>query len=880
MSAEKPWEDAPLVSGADSEKPWEAAPLVGEEDRGSLAFINRAIAGTLGAPVDVAKGVLGLGLSERGREMLGASEAVGGAESITRGFQAADITTALPSEQPETLREQVGAGVGEATSMLIPFTKAAQLSSKSATTAGRVSKVIWDGIRKHPFLTFGTEATAGAGTGAGRELAEATDRPGLRTAFELGGGILGGLTPVALTYTPAMVGGRLTKTVLKKVIPPFTKAGTKRRAQAFVQKQVVEPGGAASQAVSDTIGELPPVVATGEDRLLSLMHQIQGADPTKDADMIRRLTHSAYQLELELRGLGYGAPEVLQNITRKRVASLELDMDKRVADAMEIADDKLSALPVAKRQSEESRIVRSELEKVARVADDDLKRDWARVRKDVPVEITYIGEDGLPSGARQAYLDLLEETPKAQLEDIPTVLKKSFLANKKLKGPTSVKEAQGLRSKLLEVQRISSADGKFNKARMAGDMADELLKDMSRVEGNEALTVAIASTRKFKQRFNQGIVGKILGRAKTGEPAVSPDLTLDVSVGRGGKTGIKGTVDLDKVVITPEARNATRRYLSRSFTDFVTAKGTKNFDIKQARKWLATNEEVLDQFPELRTELSDISSAQRHASDTLATMQARRKRIEDPKLSTTALFLEADPGAEVDAVFKSRNPMKTTQDLINKARKDPSGEAMEGLKGAYIDHLIRKSSDGFFNDLGEQTIAGKKLLSLFNQNKPIYRQLLDPEEIGRLRKIAEEFVKVDKARGGVPKVGDRPDDAPSNFLNLVGGVGGAQFGRWVARHTGGGTVQTPGIISGRVKSFLNNLTKGNAYKLVEEALVADDGGKLLQALLLPIDQPTTVQGQKNMRELNARLNTWLIGTGSRIIRDIEEQERIDRQEAR
>ena len=89
-------------------------------------------------------------------------------------------------------------------------------------------------------------------------------------------------------------------------------------------------------------------------------------------------------------------------------------------------------------------------------------------------------------------------------------------------------------------------------------------------------------------------------------------------------------------------------------------------------------------------------------------------------------------------------------------------------------------------------------------------------------------------------------------LNLVG---------WVARHTGGGTVQTPGIISGRVKAFLNNLSRGNAYKLVEEALTADDGGKLLQALLLPIDKPATPQGRRNMIELNARLNTWLLGTG-------------------
>ena len=223
------------------------------------------------------------------------------------------------------------------------------------------------------------------------------------------------------------------------------------------------------------------------------------------------------------------------------------------------------------------------------MADDDLKADWARVPKEVVVN---------PTNSREAYKQLLTDTPKAQLEDIPAILKKSFIIKgakpSPQKPPTAtdtllgvqkrvvptkparkitVKEMQGLRSKLLEVQRASNADGKFNKARIAGDMADNLLEDMAKTEGSEALTIAIASTRKFKQRFNQGIVGKILGRAKTGEPAVSPDLTLDMSIGRGGKTGIKGTVDLDKVVVTPEARNATRRYLSRSFTRFRNRQG-------------------------------------------------------------------------------------------------------------------------------------------------------------------------------------------------------------------------------------------------------------------------------------------------------------------
>ena len=195
------------VQETDLQKAISAGGVMQGEESAPFSFVNRAIAGTLGAPVDLMKSLLSLGLSPKGKEMLAASEAIGGAESITRGLKSAGISTALPSERPDTLREQIEAGVGEGVSMLIPFTKTVQMASRGTGTTGRVSKIIWDTIRKHPALTAVTETTAGAGTGAGRQLAEATDRPELRTTFELGGAMLGGFAPIALTYTPVMVGG-------------------------------------------------------------------------------------------------------------------------------------------------------------------------------------------------------------------------------------------------------------------------------------------------------------------------------------------------------------------------------------------------------------------------------------------------------------------------------------------------------------------------------------------------------------------------------------------------------------------------------------------------------------------------------------------------
>lgn len=832
----------------------------GSQDAGTLPFVNRAIAGTFGAPVDLI--AAGLNLIPG----VDIQAPAGGAESITKGFEAVGAETAPVSQRPSTFREQVGQGIGEGVSMLIPFTKAVQLVGRTAGTTGRVARVLLEGVRKHPFITGVTELTAGAGTGTGRFAAEELDSPTAKPFLELGGSLVGGFAPTALTFTPAMIAGRAGKTMLRRVSLPFSEAGSKYRAGRFLKRQVTDVDKTIREATTETIGDLPPVVASGEKRLLALYRQFRDADPVTDEQAVKKLGHSVVQLEQNLRKQGWGSPEIVQNVTRKRVASIQLNMDKRVSDAVDIAQRKLDALPVAQQQSQESIIVRNELEKVRKEASNMVKEAWTRVPREVEVDF---------SGSKAAYTDLVADISQAEKGDIPTILKNSFVAKKKVKFPVNIKEMQGLRSKLLETQRISRKDGKWNTARIAGDMADSLLDDMAREGVDDELKIAIEATRKFKSRFERGIVGKVLGFAKTGAPSISPELTLDVSIGR---SGIKGALDIEQIAITPEAITATRRYLGRSFTDYVTDKGTKNFNSVRAAKWIENNSEILDQFPDMRTQLQDISSAKQHADVTLARMTARRKRMESPQISMTARFLNLEPEQAIADVMSKKNSVKMTRDLMAKAAKDTTGEATEGLKGAYIDWFIQGASKGPSNEIGESTISGKTMLKLIGKNTGVVRQVFSPEETTRMRQIAQELVKLELAEttaGRMVKI--ELDDIASNTLRLISRVGGAQFGRWVARVTGGGTVQTPGIFSQRFKDFAQHLTKDRAFQLMHDAITIDDGGKLLKALLLPIDKPTTPKGILNLKELNTRVNLWLLGTGGRVLRDIELEQAEDQQ---
>ena len=157
-----------------------------------------------------------------------------------------------------------------------------------------------------------------------------------------------------------------------------------------------------------------------------------------------------------------------------------------------------------------------------------------------------------------------------------------------------------------------------------------------------------------------------------------------------------------------------------------------------------------------------------------------------------------------------------------------------------------------------------------NKNRTALRSVLSSEEITRMETIGRELSKLELAQKGTGLVTVEMDDIASNSLRLISRVGGAAFGRWVSKLTGGGTVQIPGIFSERFKNFAQHLNKDRAFQLMHDAITADDGGKLLRALLLPIDKPTTSSGLQNLRTLNAQMNLWLLGTGSRVLEDIQQ----------
>ena len=827
----------------------------GQPEPAPQSYLAKGVAGALGAPVDITSAIL----RKVGVIRPKAPPSFGGSKSIEEGFRKVGFN--VPKRPPETTSEYIGQGIGEAMGMFVPGMGVVKHLKEGTGLAASIAKGIWATMKRHPWATATSELAGGAGAGFGRKVGK--EHPGAGPIPELIGGLAGGMAPgiVRTVPTPTRLVFKGGKWAWRKVSYPFSKAGVRQRAGEFLKKQVANPATSAAAAVEKSIGELPPVAMTGEKRLMALYKGITKLDPIKDAKVIEQVSNAAFKLKNEIKALGEGSPEILQFMVEKRIASLELAMDNRVLKALNAAQKKLNALPIARRQSQESIIVRDELTKVMRQENKNVQDVWKVVPKQIKVGV---------GNTKKIATDILEDLPTAQQGDFPAVLRNHSILKKDVTS-TTIKEMQGLRAKLLEIGRQAKSLHKFNKHRITKKVSNAMLQDMTVTASNnlktpegKLLDIALSATRQFKHRFEEGTVGKILGYSKTSAPTISPELTLDIA------TSKKGVVDINKIVVTPEARAATKRYMARSFTDYSLDKNEILVPHK-ARRWIRNNEEILDSFPNFRSQLEDISQAQDLALSTKATMEVRKARLRDPRISVASRFLRADVGDEVKRILKAHNPVKDTNQLVRMARKDTTGKAMDGLRGGFIEHILDTSSIGDFNSFGERTLSGNEMLGFMNKNKNVLRQVFKPEQISRMKKIGGELSKLEilaKTEGAKIVY----NDIISNFIDRAAGVVGAAVGRWGGRFTKmGGTIQGPGYTAQFFRKIINLLTNNSFEQLVSDAITEPDG-KLLEALLLPINKPETLTGMKNIKTLEIRMHAWLLGTGSRVMRDIAEEE--------
>lgn len=162
--------------------------------------------------------------------------------------------------------------------------------------------------------------------------------------------------------------------------------------------------------------------------------------------------------------------------------------------------------------------------------------------------------------------------------------------------------------------------------------------------------------------------------------------------------------------------------------------------------------------------------------------------------------------------------------------------------------MVRKIPDGLPN--GEVGVSGKKLRQLWNepQIQAMARKFFPTrQQQQRIATIIRTAVRLEGGMAAKPASEGITGDVPGQLVELIGRIGGAQIGRVIAARTGGGTVQTPGIVSGKVRELLRKGVQDPARRLLIDAI---NDEKLFRSLLVDASKP------EGARFVTRQLNAW------------------------
>ena len=817
---------------------WKEAPLARKQNKppANLEFMNRGIATTLGAPVDVINALLS-------RIGLGSERPIGGSRSLIDGMnavgEAIDGTqiSAEPEELADTYGERIMQGVGNAAGFLVPGGLVARELAKGAGTTAAVANSIIQPFARRPAGALTAEMLAGAAAGAGglkgEQIAANNDvDPALGRALgEITGGLGGALTasaPRALIEASPVAG------ILRKgasaAAAPFTRRGGTERAQRRVRGLSADPAADAARIADDTLLDLTPAQRTGNTRLMALEKAARANDPSLDARIAARDPEGKAR---EMLTPDQQDISVMQAGMTARRDKIGAQLQRRVDDAQARAQERVAALAPAQRESQAAMILRQELDAAYQSARANERELWDAVPTDVRIPTSNVVAE---------FNSIRANLARAQQEDMPAAARLLDQdRNSAFGSDESAREMYGLYSKLREQGRQARANGDNNTARIAGRLADAVLKDIESVP-EDGLGAAYAAARGFSrelnQKFTQGRVGAVLGSDRDGGLSVPPEETLARTVSGGGVRAAVGVDELRAALgDNATAEGAIADYLKGRFTAFTSPRG--EFKPERATDFLRQNAELLAKYPELRAEIQAAADAGLGAQRTAATAASRQKMVDDTPGSKMAV---APQMREFEFVAKANYPTETARSLAREAKRDPSGKALDGLKASARNYIVQQTNGKVF--------SGDRLLATLDDARvgPALREIFDEAEIDLMRRIGTELRRANASSLRADPEGVMNDEVNS-LVSMIGRTFGARMGAQAGQGTSGASLLTANFASRRMQKIMQGLTNNTAERVIRRAL--EDPDKMRDLLT----DVTTPAGQEALN----RLAPWIAG---------------------
>ena len=820
---------------------------------------TRGVSTILGAPVDVASGVLniGAGLIEKGAEAVGADidlgrieRPLGGSERIQEDIEALTGGRQFENIQALPKGSRIAAKAGEVVGASGPFALTPLALGRTAIRGGAIFGPILTAARTSPTAFAIAEAGGISGAAGGAVLAEAADPGDVGTAFfaEVTGGLV---NPVGLLGR--VLGG--VKNQLLTTIGSFTKTGRQKRASEIIQAIVEEAGEDPKEiarilslagAKPGTAGQL-----SGSVGLVALERKLAASSPKFSNKFQEGIEESLSGLRRSIDALSAtGDPAALATAARLR----ERYFDELFARTIDDMESKAIAARVAAPGDVAGQGVRVEAAMQdalsnARKAETAL---WDKIPKNERITLLPLANRegaGLATRTQAALSRLLPEELSALGPGVKAAQRISR------DGVTTSGELLKLRRRTLAGARQARSTKNFTEAGVLNEIAAGALDDLSALSGTE-VDVAREFSSALNDRFTRSFGGRALATTGAGERRITPELLLERAFGGGKTRGATQFKELREAGAFPEGspfggviRNEQENFLAGAAAKTTDPSGAVNPD--KLQKFIADNSETLDEFPGLRTRLSNAAAAEATFREAQATVATSKKALQTEAF--TRLIGVERPAPVIGAALRGPNPIADFRSMAKVARA--GGEAsVGGLRAGVLDYVMSKSAgaNGFL-DLGKLRTVLTEPLGRGKANiLQVMRveKIIDADSAKRLEGLLGDAAKIDSAIKSSRQL-DQVIDDPNALFDLVVRITGANIGA-----TGGVSSGSSLIAAQRGSKFARDIFEKLPGTRVTEVLIEAAENPKLMALLL--EKPSTV---KRAADISRHINSFLIGAG-------------------
>ncbi|MCH8858893.1 MAG: hypothetical protein IID54_04850 [Proteobacteria bacterium] len=561
---------------------------------------------------------------------------------------------------------------------------------------------------------------------------------------------------------------------------------------------------------------------------------------------LRTGTNQAIRNELRDITAGEAPGQVTREFIQGRVDRVRDLLDRRASNAVRLARQRADeAGPDISRQ-EASTIVRNELDAGLVDARAQERAFWKAIDPsgETTISTLPLRERVKELRARQRKADKPENVP----DEIANVIEKQF------DDAETVEELLALRSRILEDGRAERALPAPNRRKIANlnSLQESILETLGATadalpgELGARARAAIEFSRDLNEKFLRGPIGRVLGFERAGGAKVPDIQTLEKLF----QPGIKGDVGVQALLRAASGNEglvaATEQFIRGEYFR-QTADMTGRINPAAAQRFVRKHDEALSRFPKLKSELSDVETAQRLANTVEASAKARQLNILNVRRSRAALFLDQEPEKAIARVLGSRKPRAAMRELVKQTSKDKTGQASQGLKTLFADEMFRRVELQTIDQTGEAFLSSSRLVKFIAGAKGPIAELYSVQDIKRLRIVVKALEVAERSlRAQVRGAADLPK-IQNVLIQSLGRIIGARVGAKI-----GTTPLISAGIGGRIaRAIATAMPERQINDILKQAMFDPE---VMKTLLM---QPT----RQNAAIITRRLRGHLVNLG-------------------